>query len=138
MIQFASEWILQTIAMALTALILPHLKITSIFGALGAVLGLALLNSTIWDAALFFSLPNTFSVQTMVLLLSNGLFFFLLVKFLPGIEVDSVLIAFIAPVIFTIICVVIKTYGHLIDWAALMAYFGGVISSLKGYLQPSS
>jgi hypothetical protein len=63
-----NTWALQTVAMALTALALPKLRITGILGAFGTVAALALVNTTIWDAGLFASLPGSFSVQALQLL----------------------------------------------------------------------
>jgi len=137
MFQFINEWFLQTVAMMLTALLLPKLKITSIFGAFGAVVGLALLNASVWDAALFLSVPDTLSLQALVLVLSNGVFFLLLVKFLPGIEVDSILVAIIAPIIFAISRMLIQKYGHLVDWGAVFNKIVEVISYLKVFIQGS-
>src|SRR3990172_11967686 len=94
-------WILQTGAMMLTALLIPKLRITSLLGASLTVLALGLLNATLWDAALFFQIPHAFSTQALVLLAANGAIFWILVKILPGIEIDGVLPALAAPIVFT-------------------------------------
>lgn len=111
-----SYWILQTLAMALTALLIPGLRITSILGATLAVVGLAFVNATIWDAALFFEVPSSFSTQMLVLVLANGGIFWILAKLLPGIEVEGILPALIAPLVFTISSALISHYGQDIDW----------------------
>ena len=87
--------------MMVTALLIPRLTITSIFGALGIVIGIALVNAKLWDAALFFSVPDSFTVHTATLLIANGLIFWILVKLLPGIQVEGLLPALAAPVVFT-------------------------------------
>ena len=110
-----NTWALQTIAMALTALLLPKLRITSILGASGTVAALALMNATIWDAGLFASLPGDFSMQALTLLGANGLLFWILVKLLPGIEVDGILPALAAPLVYTGLSLLISTYGSDID-----------------------
>jgi len=108
-------WALQTIAMMLTAAVIPRMRITSIFGALGIVLALALANATIWDTALFFSVPQSFSRHALTLLAANGIFFWVLVKLLPGIEVDGFAPAFVAPVVFTAVSLAISAYGRDVD-----------------------
>jgi len=134
-----SYWFLQTIAMGLTALLIPGLRITSIFGAAAAVVGLALVNATVWDAALFFSVPHGLSTQMLVLLLSNGVIFWVLVKLLPGIEVDGILPALAAPIVFTIVSVLISNYGRDVDWAAVTQWASERLGSLRDYLmQPST
>lgn len=112
-------WFLQTVAMCLTALFIPGLRVTSPLGALLAVIGLAYINSKVWDAALFFSVPDHFTLKTAALFLSNGIIFWILVKLLPGIEVDGLLPALIAPLVFTFTSVFISEYAKDVDWPAV-------------------
>ena len=112
-------WVLQTFAMGLTALLIPRLRITSIFGAFKIVAALAFFNATLWDAALFFSLPDTMSTQAGMLLVVNGVIFWILVKVLDGIEVEGFLPALVAPVVFTVLSLVIDQYGSLVDWGKI-------------------
>ncbi len=109
-------WVLQTIAMLLTALLIPGLKVTGPLGALLTVVGLALVNSKIWDTALFFQIPDAITTQALVLFLANGVIFWIIVKILPGIEVRGVFPALVAPVIFSILSIVIGEYGKNVDW----------------------
>jgi uncharacterized membrane protein YvlD (DUF360 family) len=112
-------WILQSIAMGLTALFIPRLKITSFFGATQMVIALALVNSHIWDTALFFSVPDSFTTHALVLLGSNAVIFWVLVKVLPGIEVSGILPAVVAPVVFSVISLFLNAYGSKIDFLDL-------------------
>ena len=114
-----SYWILQTLAMMLTALIIPRLTISGPLGALITVISLALVNSFVWDAALFFSIPDNLSVHMLTLFLANGIIFWILVKILPGIEVQGFLPAFVAPVVFTICSIFISKYLQNVDWVEL-------------------
>lgn len=109
-------WVLQTLAMGLTALLIPRLRITGIFGAFKIVVALAFFNATLWDAALFFSIPDTMSTQAGLLLVVNGVIFWTLVKVLDGIEVDGFLPALVAPIVFTGLSLLIDQYGSLVDW----------------------
>ncbi|MDD2942539.1 MAG: phage holin family protein [bacterium] len=129
-----SYWALQTIAMMITSGLLPGLKVTSIGGAFGTVLCIALMNATVWDAALFFQIPESLSAQALVLLLANGLFFWIIVKLLPGIEVDGIASALLAPLIYTACSLIISHYGYRIDWYAVMNFVIEKIGELKDYI----
>ncbi len=112
-------WVLQTIAMAVTALLIPKLRITSPFGALGAVVALAFVNAHVWDAALFFAIPDHFTTHALTLVVANGVIFWLIVKILPGIETDGVLPSLVAPLVFTAVSLGLSQYAKDIDWVAL-------------------
>jgi uncharacterized membrane protein YvlD (DUF360 family) len=129
-----NTWALQTVAMALTALALPKLRITGILGAFGTVAALALVNTTIWDAGLFASLPGSFSVQALQLLGANGLLFWILVKLLPGIEVDGILPALAAPVVYTVLSVLISTYASDVDVIDSVKSIFGFVEETRDHL----
>lgn len=111
-----THWIFQTVAMLLTAALLPRMYVTSILGAFFVVLALAFVNATIWDAALFFSVPNSVTTHAVLLLFANGVLFWALTKLLPGIQIEGFWPAIVAPVIFTVLSVIIDRYGRQIDW----------------------
>ena len=126
-------WFLQTVAMMVTALLIPKLKVTGPFGALTTVVALAFINSKVWDAALFFHIPDTLTVQALTLFLTNGIIFWILIKILPGIEVEGVAPALIAPVVFTITSWVISEYGSQVNWAAVLEFVIQMLESLKSH-----
>jgi uncharacterized membrane protein YvlD (DUF360 family) len=130
-------WGLQTVAMMLTALVIPRMKITSIFGALGIVLALGLVNATVWDTALFFSVPSSLSAQALTLLAANGLIFWVLVKMLPGIEIEGFAAAFVAPVVFTALSLAISTYGRDLDLIELARQGAQMLGGVRDRLQAS-
>lgn len=130
-----SHWLLQVFAIAITALLIPRLRVTSIFGPLLTVMALALLNATIWDAALFFRVPDSFSVQVLLLLISNGIFFWILVKLLPGIEVNGLLPAIAAPIVFTLVSILLSVLSEYVDWIELAKYLIKEIEGLRAYFQ---
>ncbi len=127
-------WFLQTVAMLVTVCLLPGLKVTSLFGATGMVVALALVNSFLWDAGLFFSVPASLSTHALFILAANGALFWVLVKLLPGIEIEGVLSAFLAPVVFTLSSAMIWTYAKDIDWLAVFATLADGVQSLRDYL----
>ena len=102
--------------MALTALLLPGLRVTSIFGPFLAVIAIAFLNATLWDAALFFKIPDGMHIQAALLLLVNGIIFLVVVKAMPGIEIRGVIPAILAPVIFTVSSMLIEEHGRDVNW----------------------
>lgn len=131
-------WIMQTIAMSLTAWVLPKLKITSIFGALLTVVALSFINAHVWDTLLFMSIPSSLSMQSLVLLITNAVIFWVLVKLLPGIEIEGILTALIAPIVFTVFSLLISHYAKDIDWVQLATLLFEKLQELKSSLQSGS
>ena len=109
----------QIIAMCITILLIPRLWITSIFGAVFILIGISVANAFLWDAALFFSIPQNLSTAAIQLFISNGVLFWILVKFLPGIETEGILPAVVAPVVFSIISSVLHQYAGAVDWISV-------------------
>lgn len=112
-------FILLSLALVVTAWILPGLTVTSIFGPTLAVITLALLNNYLWSTALFFQIPDTLTWQTAMTFLANGVLFWIIIKLLPGIEVKGFLPALVAPVLLTGLSIVAFRYGREIDWLEL-------------------
>ena len=126
-------WLLQTLAMIITALLIPGLKISSIFGAFTSVVLLAFVNSKLWDAALFFSLPDKFSTEALLLLLANGVVFWIVIKILPGIEIKGILPALLAPIVFTICSLLIARYEDRVDWGKVAETSIEFVSNVKDH-----
>jgi putative membrane protein len=137
-IQIRNYFVLQTVAMMITVALIPRLRMTSIFGALLTVVALAFVNATMWDAALFFSLPASFSTHALLLLGANGLLFWILVKLLPGIEIEGFLPAIAAPVVFTLVSLAVNQYGREIDWQRLFQWLMDVVRVTKEYFLESA
>ncbi|MCI5064637.1 phage holin family protein [bacterium] len=131
------RWAFQSFAMMLTALILPRFRVTSIFGPFLAVVALAFVNAHVWSTALFFQLPDTVTVQAGLLLLVNGVIFWLLVKLLPGIEVSGIFPAILAPVLFTVLSVIVEEFGSEIDWGAVFEQAYRFILEVREYFLTS-
>jgi len=127
------SWIIQTIAMLLTALLIPGLRVTSIFGALLCVVALAFVNAHLWSAALFFHVPMELSIHALMLLLANGVIFWIIVKILPGIEVSGIIPALVAPIAFTLIAVVIQLYLGEVEWGPVVEATLERISNLRDF-----
>ena len=127
-------WLFQTIAMMVTGWIVPGLKIVNPLGAILMVVALAFVNAHIWDAALFFEIPDSLTARTLAVLLANGIVFWVLVKLLPWIEIRGCLAPIVAPVIFTVLSLAIGYYGEHTDWAktcdSTLQYIHGVKQQL--------
>jgi hypothetical protein len=127
-------WAVQTVAMALTALLIPNLRITSIFGPILAVATLSVINMTVWSSDLFSALPNSLSTQTVTLLAINGGIFWAVVKVLPGIESKGILPVLIAPVIFTTCSVVLPRIAAEVDWNTVRVEASKVVGEAKRFV----
>jgi len=128
-------WALQTVAMMLTAFALPGLKVKGPVGAFLAVAALAYLNATYWDWALFFKLPDSFTVKTALLVLVNGILFWLIVKLLPGIEIEGFWPAVIAPMVFAVLSVLVPTLYGEINWSKVAEEVATFFTSLRDYFR---
>ena len=127
--------LMQTVAMLITALILPGLKVTSPLGALLMVVVLSAVNSTIWSTGLFHVIPDSLSLHVLAVVFANGVLFWVLVKLLPGIEMEGFLSALLAPLIFTVLSVLVYNYGKDIDWEKLWQQTSGVIEDVRTDLE---
>jgi putative membrane protein len=125
-------WIMQTLAMMLTAMLLPGVRVTGPLGAFVAVAGLAFFNAHLWNAALFFQVPDSLSIQAAALLVTNGALFWIIAKILPGIEVTGALSAFAAPVVFTLCSIFISRYTTTIDWRQVWDVLRSFFQQLQG------
>lgn len=135
MIGYLQYWLMKAVAMGLTALLIPRLRLSSIVGPFLMVAALALVNATIWDAELFGLLPSSLSMQIVVLFTVNGFLFWLLVKLLPGIEVDGFLPALVAPIVFTVASMLVTEVSKRVDWPAVINSSLATIDELKTYLR---
>ena len=133
-----SYWLLQTVAMMLTCALIPKLRVSGPFWAFVTVITLAFINSKVWDAALFFEIPNTFTIQTVSLFLVNGLIFWVVVKLLPGIEVDGLVPALVAPVVFTFLSLIISEYHDKIDWSAVFNFLLSILQEVRTFVQTNA
>ena len=126
---------LQTTAMMITALLIPKLRVTSILGAFFCVAGLALVNATIWDTGLFSTLPNSFSSHTLAIFVANGMVFWVIVKLLPGIDVEGILPALVAPLVFSLSSIAVNEYGRDVDWRKLATVAAENIEKVRDELK---
>ncbi len=129
--EMLNHGISQLVAMMLTIFFIPRLWVTSPIGALGILIAISIVNATFWDKTLFYFLPDTLGVNTLKLLLGNGVLFWILVKVVPGIEVKGVLPALVAPLVFTIISMLLSMFSAHLDWLSFLSYIFSWFTSYK-------
>jgi len=125
--------ILQTVAMLITAFLIPRFQVHGPLSALIMVVVLGLVNTKLWDAALFYQIPNSVSAQTVVTLVVNGVLIWLLAKTLPGVSIQGFLPAIAAPIVLTAVSMGVYHYGKDIDWSKLWRTSQEQMNVLKGF-----
>jgi uncharacterized membrane protein YvlD (DUF360 family) len=130
-----SSWIIQCVSMVLAVLIIPRLRVTSIFGPLLAVAALAFVNTAIWSSDLFLALPNNASLHTAALVGINGAIFWLIVKVVPGIETDGILPSLLAPIVFSLCTLAVPRLATQIDWEATALKAKQVVTQAKKFVE---
>ena len=125
--------VVQTVALLLTAFLLPRFEVRGPFSGLLMVLALSYVNTHLWDAALFYSIPNTLTSQTVVTLLVNAVLFWLLAKLLPGIHIRGIFPALLAPLALTVISILTYKYARDIDWSKVYLLIQEKLSGLKSF-----
>ena len=126
-------WALQCVAMLLTCFLIPKLTVSGPIPALMTVVALAFINSHLWSTALFLKIPNEFAYKAILLFLTNGVLFWVVVKILPGIEVEGVFAALLAPVVFSIMSLLIDQYKDQIDWPLVWKTTLDFMTKVKDY-----
>lgn len=142
MSQYILIWSLQSIAMLITAILLPRFTVDGPFSALKFVIALSLINTTLWSADLFSLIPNSFSAHTLTVIAANAFLFWALAKIMPGVNIDGFMPAIVGPLLFTVISGLTFTYGKDLDWGDLFRRAAGTIEetrdSLLGAPQPDA
>ena len=128
------QLVFQSFAMVVTSALIPGLRVTGVVGPIGMVLGISALNMHYWDENLFFALPTGFDLQVFTLLLANGAIFFVLVKILPGIEIDGLMPALAGPVVFTACASLIHHYEIDANWRIILHHIEQFMIGLKSTL----
>lgn len=128
-------WILQTIAMLLTALLIPKFWFRGWLSAIILVFALGVVNSTIWDSALFLQIPNNLTTHSVTVLAANGAVFWLLAKILPGVEMRGWLPAVLAPVVFAVMSTLVYQYGRGTDWSGLAQTAAVYVAQIRDNLK---
>ena len=124
-------WIVQTIALILTALVVPGFSISGPLSAFLAVITLSIVNTQIWDTALFFSVPDSLTMHALTLIFANGVVFWILVKILPGIDTKGFIAPFLAPILFSISSFYLYHHAKDLDWGKIFSTAKESVSEVK-------
>jgi putative membrane protein len=89
MVGLITRWLLTTLALILTAKIVPGIHIQDITTLFLASLVLGLLNAIVRPLLIFFTLPLTIVTLGLFILVINGFTFWLAAHFVPGFHVDG-------------------------------------------------
>jgi len=130
-----SYWIIQAVALTITAFLLPGLRITSILGPIMLVAGLAIVNAFLWDASLFFHIPKDISTHAILIVLWNALIFWFLVKLIPGVEIRGFVAPVLAPILITVTTLFAGQYATKIDWEKLATGVAGEVQVQRDLLR---
>jgi putative membrane protein len=128
-------WGLQTLAMILTALLLPGFRCHNPLSALLTVVAIGFVNSRVWSAALFFHIPDNVSIEVLTLLFVNAVIFAAVVKLVPGIYFDKFWPMLVAPLVFTLSSILISSYFSGMDWEELMQRALVFIAQVKEFFE---
>ena len=130
--------ILQTIALLITAFLLPKFQVHGPLSGLIMVLALTFINTSLWDAALFYSIPDSLSTQTAITFFTNAVVFWILAKTLPGIAIQGFWPALIAPVVLTGVSLLTYKYGRDIDWMQVVSQIQDQFKYIKSLAKAGS
>lgn len=128
-------FVLQTLALLITAFLIPRLEVKGPLSGLFAVLVLAYVNSTIWDWALFLEVPNSLTAHSLILFVANGLLFWVLAKILPGVEIKGILPALVAPLVFSVTSFLLSQYLRDVNWSEILSVITDTIVHLRDNLK---
>lgn len=117
--------------MLLTTLVVPKFRVSGLIGALILVFALAVANSLIWDASLFSQVPHALSIKSLLLLLANGVFFYIIAELVPGTTIGGLPSAIAAAFVYTLCSTWIL---HVGTKASLDTLTHGV-NEIKGYFE---
>lgn len=123
--------ILQSLAITLTAILLPRLKIKSFSAPVMTAVALSWINDIYWDSGLFYSVPTSLSTDTLTLLVMNGLIFWIIIKLIPGIEIRGILTPIYSAVIFTCCSMLAHKYGSDINWTEVIQNIFSLLDEVK-------
>lgn len=97
------RWFVYTLAIGITAYLLPGVRIESVFAALVAALVLGLINVALKPVLILLTLPITLLTLGFFVLVLNSLLILLAANIVPGFAVDGFWWAFLFGIILSIV-----------------------------------
>lgn len=106
--RFLLVWLVNTLALAAVAYLLPSVTIASPQAAIIAALVLGLVNAVIRPVLVLLTLPVTVLTLGLFILVINALLFWAVASFVPGFDVAGFWSAFVGALVFSIISFVVS------------------------------
>ena len=132
---FLVVWFLQTIALLITALLIPRFTIAGPVSALKFVVSLSLINTTLWNTNLFSTIPNSLTAHSVTVVLANAVLFWVLAKLVHGVNIEGIMPAIVGPIVFTIISACTYSYGKDVDWMSVFHHAEKAVETARDVLQ---
>ena len=108
---FIVDLLINTLAIILTAYVLPGVRVTDLTAAVIAALVLAVINTFIKPVIILVTLPLTILTLGLFILVINTLLILLVSALVPGFQVDGFLWAFL----FSIVLWIVNSVLHTIE-----------------------
>ncbi|MFA5505209.1 MAG: phage holin family protein [Vulcanimicrobiota bacterium] len=103
LLSFLLTWVLNALALGVTAALVPGVRIKSFAGAMWGALAIGFVAFLIKPVVLFFSLPFLLVTLGLFYLVVLSFCFWLAGNFAPGFEVDGLLPGFLGAVVLAIV-----------------------------------
>jgi putative membrane protein len=110
--QLILRWLLNTVALLVVAIVVPHFNYDSLFAVAVAALVLGLLNAIVRPLLFVITLPLTIVTLGLFLLVLNAIMLELTAMLVPGFRIDSFGWALIGAVVLTLVSLVTNRMGE--------------------------
>ena len=114
MTPYLVHWLVATVALMLTAYIVPGFRISSFGAAMIAAVVVGFVNMFIWPILAFFTIPLTVVTFGLFLLVVNGFSLKIAAALSPGFNIDGFLPAIIGSIVLS-----------LVGWLVRLVVFSG-------------
>lgn len=106
------RWLLNTVALLVVAIVVPHFNYDSLLSVAIAALVLGLLNAVVKPLLFVVTLPLTIVTLGLFLLVLNAVMLELTAWLVPGFHIDSFGWAFVGAIVLTLISLVTNRIGE--------------------------
>lgn len=97
------RWLLNALALGITAVLIPGIRVSGVGALLVAALVIGLINALVKPLLVILTLPVTILTLGLFLLILNGLLFWLAAAIVPGFDVDGFLAALLGALVMAVL-----------------------------------
>lgn len=97
------SWLLNALALGITAVLIPGIRVSGVGTLLVAALVIGLINALVKPLLVILTLPVTILTLGLFLLILNGLLFWLSAVVVPGFDVDGFLAALLGALVMAVL-----------------------------------